>query len=119
MEQETKALTIEEFKALLEFAFKGGRISGKYENSSAGYRQDLGVKGFHVYFEDWYKENIYNKKLPQEKPERKNKEERIRYRGKGEHTLNELEKIIQQLSEHIHNLNSRPSLPIPSQEEIK
>lgn len=51
-------LTIEELKALLEFAWKSGKISGKYMDSSPGYRQDAGVKGFYVYFDDWYKENI-------------------------------------------------------------
>ncbi len=51
-------LTIEEFKALLEFAWDAGVKSGTYRNSSPGYRQDIKLKGYYFLFEDWYKENV-------------------------------------------------------------
>lgn len=53
-----EAFTIEEFKALLRFAFESGQISGKYEDSTPGHREDIKLKGFYPSFEDWYIKEI-------------------------------------------------------------
>ena len=61
---ELTALTREEFVSLLEFTFKSGQKSGKYGQTSVGYRNDIDLKGFYMDFKDFYKAQLSDKPMP-------------------------------------------------------
>lgn len=48
----------------------------------------------------------------------KTEENFIRYKGKGEHSVNELEKIIEQREEELHFIRSKSQQPMPTQNEV-
>lgn len=65
------SLTIPEFEALLQFAFRAGQVSGKYGESSPGYRDDIGLKGYYPDFASWYKAEVDPAADPKPAPEKK------------------------------------------------